>query len=102
MQEQILIAACKKDVNSTGNLPHQLTIKIGLLYDLTANVAVDDGLVNGAECYVRGIEDSNVNFPKYIWIEFTDIKIGQKLCRVSNHQYSSKIPKTWTPLSSVR
>ena len=104
MQEQILIAARKKDVNSTGNLPHQLTIKIGLLYDLTANVAVDDGLVNGAECYVRGIEDdpSNVNFPKYIWIEFTDIKIGQKLRRVSNHQYSSKIPKTWTPLSSVR
>ena len=104
MQEQILIAAHKKDVNSTGNLPHQLTIKMGLLYDLTANVAVDDGLVNGAECYVRGKEDdpSNVNFPKYIWIEFTDIKIGQKLRRVSNHQYSSKIPKTWTPLSSVR
>ena len=104
MQEQILIAARKKDVNSTGNLPHQLTIKIGLLYDLTAHVAVDDGMVNGAECYVRGIEDdpSNVNFPKYIWIEFTDIKIGQKLRRISNHQYSSKIPKTWTPLSSVR
>ena len=82
MQEQILIAARKKDVNSTGST----------------------GTGNGAECYVRGIEDdpSNVNFPKYIWIEFTDIKIGQKLRRVSNHQYSSKIPKTWTPLSSVR
>ena len=49
MQEQILIAARKKDVNSTGNLPHELTIKIGLLYDLTANVAFDDGMVNGAE-----------------------------------------------------
>ena len=63
MQEQILIAARKKDVNSTGNLPNQLTIKILLLYDLTANVAVDDGMVNDAECYVRGIEDdpSNVN-----------------------------------------
>ena len=42
MQEQVLIAAHKKDINSTGNLPFQLTIKIGQLYDLTANIAVDD------------------------------------------------------------
>ena len=57
MQEQVLIAARKKDINSTGNLPFQLTIKIGQLYDLTANIAIDDGMVNGAECYVRGIEE---------------------------------------------
>ena len=31
MQEQVLIAARKSDINSTGNLPFQLTIKIGQL-----------------------------------------------------------------------
>ena len=53
-------------------------------------------MVNGAECYVRGIEDnpSNVNFPKCIWIEFTDIKIGKNLCKTLNYQFPSKIPKT--------
>ena len=61
MQEQVLIAAHKKDINSTGNLPYQLTIKIGQLYELTANIAVDDGMVNGTECYVRGIEDNPSN-----------------------------------------
>ena len=96
MQEQVLIATRKKDINSTGNLPYQLTIKIGQLYELTASIAVDDGMVNGAECFVRGIEDSpsNVNFRKCIWIEFTDMKIGKNLCRTLNYQFPSKMPKT--------
>ena len=56
MQKLVLRAAQNKDVNSTGNLPYQLTIKEGLLYDLTANVDVEDSIVNGAECQVRYIE----------------------------------------------
>ena len=55
MQKLVLAAAQNKDVNSTGNLPYQLNIKEGLLYDLTANVDVEDGMVNGAECHVRYI-----------------------------------------------
>ena len=56
MQKLVLGAAQNKDVNSMGNLPYQLTVKEGLLYDLTANVDVEDGMVNGAECRVRYIE----------------------------------------------
>ena len=45
MQKLVLGAAQNKDVNSAGNLPFQLTVKEGLLYDLTANIDVEDGIV---------------------------------------------------------
>ena len=74
MQKLILAAAQNKDINSTGNLPYQLAVKEDVLYDLTANIDVEDGMVNGAECRVRYIEKNpaNESFPKCIWVEFID------------------------------
>ena len=102
MQKLVLAAAQNKDVNSTGNLPYQLNIKEGLLYDLTANVDVEDGMVNGAECRVRYIEKNPVNktFPKCIWVEFIDSIVGRNLRRTWNTQ--NKVNNTWTPLFSTR
>ena len=62
-------------------------IKEGLLYDLTANVDVEDGMVNGAECHVRYIEKNPVNktFPKCIWIEFLDSAVGRNLQQNMEH-----------------
>ena len=65
MQKLVLAAAKNKDVNSTGNLPYQLNIKEGLLYDLTANVDVEDGMVNGSECHVRYIEKKNLQIKHF-------------------------------------
>ena len=93
MQKLVLAAAQNKDVNSTGNLPYQLTLKEGLLYDLTANVDVEDGMVNGAECRVRFVErnPANKTFPKCIWVEFIDSIVGRNLCRTWNTQNNSKL-----------
>ena len=102
MQKLVLAAAWNKDVNSTGNLPYQLNIKEGLLYDLTANVDVEDGMVNGAECHVRYIEKNPANktFPKCIWIEFIGSAVGRNLCRTRNTQTNSKGNNT--PLFSIQ
>ena len=106
MQKLVLAAAQNKDVNSTGNLPYQLNIKEGLLYDLTANANVDveDGMVNGAECHVRYIEKNPTNktFLKCIWIEFIDSAVGRNLRRTWNTQTNSKVNKRWTPLFSIQ
>ena len=104
MQKLVLGAAQNKDVNSMGNLPYQLTIKEGLLYDLTANVDVEDGMVNGAECRVRYIEKNATNktFPKCIWVEFLDGIVGRNLHRTWNTQNNSKVKNTWIPLFSIR
>ena len=56
MQKAILAAAKNKDVNSTGNLPFTLALKVEQLYDVTANLAVSDGIINGAECHIKFIE----------------------------------------------
>ena len=104
MQKLVLAAAQNKDVNSTGNLPYQLTVKEDLLYDLTANVDVEDGMVNGAECRVRYIEKNPANktFPKCIWVEFIDSVVGRNIRRMWNTQNNSKVNNTWTPLFSIR
>ena len=100
MQKLILTAAQHKDINSTGNLPYELAVKEGVLYDLTANVDVEDGMVNGAECHVRHIEKNptNESFPKCIWIEFIDSAVGRNLRRKWNNL---KTPSTWTPLFAI-
>ena len=104
MQKLILAAAQNKDINSTGNLPYQLAVKEDVLYDLTANIDVEDGMVNGAECRVRYIEKNpaNESFPKCIWVEFIDSIVGKNLCQSWNTQNHSKIPGTWTPVFSIR
>ena len=103
MQKLILAAAQNKDLNSTGNLPYKLAVKEGVLYDLTANVDVEDGMVNGAECQVRCIEKkpANKSFPKCIWVEFIGSRVGRNLRRTWNTQ-NSNIPNTWTPLFAIR
>ena len=100
MQKLILTAAQHKDINSTGNLPYELAVKEGVLYDLTANVDVEDGMVSGAECHVRHIEKNptNESFPKCIWIEFIDSAVGRNLRRKWNNL---KTPSTWTPLFAI-
>ena len=104
MRISILGAAQNKDVNSTGNLPYDLAVKEGVLYDLTANVDVQDGMVNGAECHVRHIEKNpaNESFPKCIWVEFIDSAVGRDLRRKWNPRNNSRIPNTWTPVFAIR
>ena len=85
MQKAILAAAKNKDVNSTGNLPFILTLKVGQLYDVTANLAVSGGIIDGAECHIKFIECNphNLKFPQCVWVQFTDPTIGKG----SQHKY---------------
>ncbi len=103
MQEQILAAARNKDINHTGNIPYLLCLKIGQLCDVTANVAIEDGVINGTECHLRDVELNpfNQKFPKFLWVEFTDTEIGQELHRTADPYYRAKPAKKWTPLPAI-
>ncbi len=104
MQEQILAAARNKDINHTGNLLYLLCLKIGQLCDVIANVAIEDGVINGTECHLRDVELNpfNQKFPKILWVEFTDTQIGQELCRTADPCYCAKTAKKWTPLPAIQ
>ncbi|GBM00009.1 hypothetical protein AVEN_1199-1, partial [Araneus ventricosus] len=77
----------------TDGLPYSIKLKCGILYMVTANIDVEDGLVNGAVGILRHIElnigekeeerKSNKTKLVGLWIEFPSIYI-----------YRS----TWTPV----
>ena len=82
-------------ISSVGNLPYLLHLKIGQLCDVTANVAIEDGVINGTECHLRDVELNpfNQKFPKFLWLEFTDTQIGQELRQTADPCYHAKTAK---------
>ena len=80
MQKAILAAAKNKDVNSAGNMPFTLALKVVQLYDVTANLAVSYGIISGAECHIRFIKCNlhNQKFPQCVWVQFKDAAIGKE------------------------
>jgi exonuclease III len=65
---------------------------------------VKDGIMNGAECRLQYIEfpTNNTNFPKQLWVEFTDKNIGS-ITRKSVPRTNVKvIHDTWTPIIPIQ
>jgi hypothetical protein len=104
VQNQLLAAAKNKNINHTGNLPYTLTLKVGQLYDIVANINVEDGIVNGAECYLRAVEPNpnNPKFPLHVWVEFTNEKIGAATRRKASKTRVGARRRAWTPIEAVR
>ena len=75
---------------------------VGLRNEMTVNMDVNDGLVNGSGGVVRYIQCNATNVPVIIWVEFDDIEVGQQLRSASRSLYTSPhIDKSWTPIKTV-
>ena len=75
---------------------------VGLRNEMTVNVDVEDGLVNGAACETKHIEFSSAtNKAEVIWVLFQDPQIGSKLRRECKHMYKRNIDPSWTPVKKV-
>ena len=60
--KEILQAAInKRTVKKTGGLPRQVKIAVNHQYDLISNIAVHDGLMNGAKCCIKYIQRQDIN-----------------------------------------
>ena len=48
-------------------------------YDIISNIAVHDGLINGAECCIKYIQEqeNKSNFPAIVWVQFEDNHLDQ-------------------------
>ncbi|XP_061173328.1 uncharacterized protein LOC133182501 [Saccostrea echinata] len=60
------------DVSKTANLMTRLTLAIGMIYDITVNIDVTDGLTNGSSCTVYLVENRlpGVSRPSIVWVNF--------------------------------
>ena len=83
----------------TGSLVRDLELAIGLLYELTYNINIPDGLVNGAYGYLRHVQFSDSNDkPIAVWFEFEEPCIGTNQ-RVTFRKYKTPdINDSWTPI----
>ena len=76
---QKLIKSLPDDCSNTGNLMNLLTVVVGMIVVMTANVAVEDGLRNGATGVVKYIDYrmERTNRPSIICVLFDDPRIGR-------------------------
>ncbi len=93
------------DPNKTANLLQSLTVAVGMMYDITVNVNVEDGLANGSTCVVKHIEYKmkQTSRPSIIWVSFSDKKVGcatRETYRAKGF-YHDKLDSNWTPIFDI-
>ena len=76
-KQQILQAVGNFKTSDAAQLPSVVELAVGLQYMITTNIAVEDGLVNGAIGILRQITSVN-NKPRVLWMEFNKPSIGSK------------------------
>lgn len=86
--------------SATSTLFTELSVKLGIVVEVTCNVDVKDGLYNGAWGILRFIHHSSGPIPHAIWIEFSDPLIGHKVRASYSHLYArnSAFNRLWTPI----
>ena len=100
-----LVKSLPDDFSKTGNLMKLLTVAVGMIYVMTVNVDVDDGLTNGSTGIVKLIEYrmEGTNRPSIIWVLFDHSRIGRSTReRFFNRGfYNANIERDWTPVFDV-
>ena len=98
-----LISNLPKDASKTANLPHSLILAIGMIYDITVNLDVNDGIANGSTCIIKCIEHRvpETARPSIVWVLFNDSSIGSKTRQKYKHLYHPAIEALWTPVFDV-
>lgn len=90
----------EKPTKDCGGYPHNLLLKKGIKYMVTANLDVSDGLVNGATGTLMHIYyDPGTKKPKTIFLHFESPTVGRKMRQqykdfMENHE----IDRCWTPV----
>ena len=100
-----LVKSLPDDFSKTGNLMKLLTVAVGMIYVMTVNVDVEDGLTNGSTGIVKLIEYrmEGTNRPSIIWVLFDHSRIGRSTReRYFNRGfYNANIERDWTPVFDV-
>ena len=105
VKQRILKQIKGKKTNDTGNLSQILKVALGLQYDTTHNVSIEDGICNGTPCVLKRIHYMEPGIiPSCLWVQFPDRTIGRKTRKEYMHYYKRypEISPEWTPIWSVR
>ena len=69
----------KRKLESTGGLLKVITVAVNHQYGIINNIAVQDGIMNGAECCIKYIQPQahDSTFPATVWVQFEDSRVGK-------------------------
>ncbi|XP_078328660.1 uncharacterized protein LOC144623788 [Crassostrea virginica] len=92
------------DVSKTANLMQNLILAVGMIYDISVNVDVSDGLTNGSSCKVQLVERrmEGISRPSIVWVKFFDSAVGKNTRKKYQHLFHSGISDDWTPIFEVQ
>ena len=78
-KQQLQAALDKHKPESTGGLPKVITVAVNHQYDIISNIAVQDGIMNGAEYCIKYIQPQahDSTFPAIVWVQFEDSRVGK-------------------------
>ena len=98
------IKSLPDNCSNTGNLKKSLTVVVGMIVVMTANVDVEDGLTNGATGVVKLIDYrmKGTNRPSIIWVLFGDPRIGRSVREKYKAFHNTSIHREWTPVFDVQ
>ena len=105
VKKRILKQIKGKKTNDTGNLSEVLKVALGLQYDSTHNVSIEDGICNGTPCVLKKIHYmQQSDIPSCLWVQFPDKTIGRNTRKEYKHYYKKfpEVSTEWTPIWSVR
>ena len=103
MQETILNSLRTVSAyDEKAGLARSLNIAVSLVYSISLNLSIEDGLVNGASCVVKHIQYiSNLENPAIIWVQFHDEVVGREQRHKHRSKFTDEIEKSWTPIFAV-
>lgn len=92
------------DVSKTANLMQKLILAVGMIYDVSVNVDVPDGLTNGSSCKVQLIESrmEGISRPSIVWVKFFDPVVGKTTRKKYRHLFHDGIDNDLTPIFKVQ
>lgn len=93
-KEHILNKVSNFDIQKTGGLRTNLTLKCGIKYMITCNIDVSDGLVNGAIGTLQDITYNNQNKVSILWLKFNSLFIGSNRRKRYPKKFMEKFPLT--------
>ena len=104
VKQRILNCVKSTKTNETGNLMNIVKVAVGLCYDTTHNISVDDGICNGTPCVLKKIQYLNMlsPVPSCLWMKFLDSNIGKQTRRKYSHYFTAEIEPDWTPIWAVK
>jgi len=97
----------KKFDESCAGLPRVVPLAVGQEYEVSVNMAVDDGLMNGSPCVImkldyRRDEARKENIPDVVWVDFHDPRIGKKQKADYRDHHKRGIEPTWVPIFPIQ